>query len=137
MKRTALTILSALLILLLAGCGAQPKEFTVKVKCQSEGIYQLFYTCYIGEKSCGMGGMADLEGGMLTEKTDLSVTFTEEYLEHKDISAFSMDFSPYGKNDTAELATTARVSIDAEYGKTYTIIFSGDQESGFSAKLQE
>lgn len=67
----------------------------------------------------------------------ISVTFTEEYLEHKDISAFSMDFSPYGKNDAAELATTARVSIDAEYGKTYTIIFSGDQESGFSAKLQE
>ena len=48
-----------------------------------------------------------------------------------------MDFSPYGEGDTVELATTEQVDIPAKYGETYTILFTGDEESGFTAQLQE
>ena len=46
------------------------------------------------------------------------------------------DSSPYGKDDTSEIATTNRVYIAAEYGENYTIIFSGDKDNGFTAELQ-
>ena len=54
----------------------------------------------------------------------------------KDISTLSMDFSPYGEGDTVELATTEQVAIPAEYGETYTILFTGDEENGFTAQLR-
>ena len=47
----------------------------------------------------------------------------------------SMDFSPYGERDTVLLATTEQVAIPAEYGGTYTILFTGDEENGFTAQL--
>ena len=53
-----------------------------------------------------------------------------------DLSQFAMDFSPYGEDDTSEIATTDKVSIPAAYGETYTVVFSGDETSGFQAVLQ-
>ena len=85
----------------------------------------------------GMGGMADLEGKALTNETDLTLTFTESYLESADISQFSMDFSPYGKDDISEIGTTNRVYIPAEYGAAYTIVFAGNEADGFTATLEE
>ena len=35
-----------------------------------------------------------------------------------------------------ELATTEQVAIPAEYGETYTILFTGDEENGFTAQLR-
>ena len=85
-----------------------------------------------------MGGMADLDGVELTEDTDLSVSFTRSFLgEDADLSQFSIDFSPYGENDTSEIGTTNQVAINAEYGQSYTVVLSGDRESGFQAELQE
>ena len=114
----------------LSACGGQGTgggdAFTVRVVCQSEDVYQIFYTCYIGGESRGMGGMADLEGGELTEDTDLTLTFPRTY---------SMDFSPYGEGDTSEIATTDPVEIPAAWGGTYTVVFSGDKETGFRAEL--
>ena len=133
----ALLVLILFSAFLLSGCSQNPKEFTVKVRCESTGIYQIFYTCYIDGESCGMGGMADLNGGEITAETDLTLTFTESYLEGKDISRLAIDFSPYGKDDTSEIATTEKVYIDAEYGNTYTVVFSGDEDSGFTAQLQD
>ena len=92
---------------------------------------------YIGDESRGMGGMADLEGKALTNETDLTLTFTESYLESADISQFSMDFSPYGKDDISEIGTTNRVYIPAEYGAAYTIVFAGNEADGFTATLEE
>ncbi len=130
------------LALLLSACEAAPEEaeepfFTVRVICESEDVYQIFYTFYIGDESRGMGGMADLEGNAITSETDLSLTFTESYLESADISQFSMDFSPYGKDDVSEIGTTNRVYIPAEYGNTYTIVFAGNETDGFTATLEE
>ena len=133
----ALLVLILFSAFLLSGCSQNPKEFTVKVRCESTGIYQIFYTCYFDGESCGMGGMADLNGGEITAETDLTLTFTESYLEGKDISRFAIDFSPYGKDDTSEIATTEKVYIDAEYGNTYTVVLSGDEDSGFTAQLQD
>ena len=70
-RRVAFLPLIFTLALLLSACEAAPEEaadpsFTVRVICESEDIYQIFYTFYIGDESRGMGGMADLEGKALT-----------------------------------------------------------------------
>ena len=86
--------------------------------------------------SCGIGGVADLDGGELTDKSDLTIAFPEGLFEENgDISKFSIDFSPYGEGDTSELGTTNRLEIAAEYGQTYAVRFSGDAAGGFSAAL--
>ena len=51
-------------------------RFTVRVVCESDGVWQIFYSCYLDGEYYGMGGMADLDGVELTEDTDLSVSFT-------------------------------------------------------------
>ena len=51
------------------------------------------------------------------------------------MGTFSMDVSPYGEGDTSEIATTDPVEIPAAWGGTYTVVFSGDQETGFRAEL--
>ena len=67
--RRKLTAMACVIVLALglSACGGQGAEggdaFTVRVVCQSEDVYQIFYTCYVGGESRGMGGMADLEGG--------------------------------------------------------------------------
>ena len=131
-------LLALLLLPVLAACGGAEDAFTVRVLCRSEGIYQIFYTCYLGEEAAGMGGMADLEGGELTAESDLTLTFpASSFDQGADLSQFAMDFSPYGKDDTREIATTEKVAIPAAYGETYTVIFSGDEVDGFQAVLQQ
>ena len=140
--RRKLTAMACVIVLALglSACGGQGTgggdAFTVRVVCQSEDVYQIFYTCYVGGESRGMGGMADLEGGELTEDTDLTLTFPRTYFEEgDDVGTFSMDFSPYGEGDTSEIATTDPVEIPAAWGGTYTVVFSGDQETGFREEL--
>lgn len=135
------TVLAAVLLLVfcLAACGGQnaaEDAFTIRVVCESDGIWQIFYSCYLDGEYCGMGGVADLDGGELTEETDLSISFTRSFLgQDADISQFSMDFSPYGQDDTSEIGTTNRVAIRAEYGQSYMVFLSGDRDSGFQAAL--
>lgn len=141
-RRVAFLPLFLALVLLLSACEAAPEEAADPSlygarHLRKRRCLQIFYTFYIGDESRGMGGMADLEGKVLTSETDLSLTFTESYLESADISQFSMDFSPYGKDDISEIGTTNRVYIPAEYGATYTIIFAGNEADGFTATLQE
>lgn len=78
-----------------------------------------------------------MDGKALTSETSLTASFGKDYFDGKDLSTLSMDFSPYGEGDTVELATTEQVDIPAKYGETYTILFTGDEESGFTAQLQE
>ena len=129
-----------LLSLGLTGCNGGGEtaadSFTLNVECESEGIYQIFYTFYLDGGEMGMGGMADLDGGPLGTEP-LSITFTSDQLEGGDPAGFSIDFSPYGENDTAEIATTEPVSIDAAYGESYTVRFYGSREEGFAAELVE
>ena len=124
--RRKLTAMACVIVLALglSACGGQGTgggdAFTVRVVCQSEDVYQIFYTCYVGGESRGMGGMADLEGGELTEDTDLTLTFPRTYFE---------------EGDTSEIATTDPVEIPAAWGGTYTVVFSGNQETSFRAEL--
>ena len=110
---------------------------TFKIKCESKDIYKLFYTMYIDNEYYSKGGMADLEGNVITEETDMTLAFPKGYFENKDISKISFTFSPYEKDDIEEIATTEMLKINAEYGKTYNIIFSGDKENGFKAELKD
>lgn len=135
-----LLALCATAALVLSGCSreepAEERSFAIDLTCESAGVYQIFYTYYIDGVSCGIGGVADLDGGELTDKSDLTIVFPEGLFEENgDISKFSIDFSPYGEGDTSELGTTNRLEIDAEYGQTYAVRFSGDTADGFSAAL--
>lgn len=140
MKKAICMLMAVLLSLAVSACGQDttPAEdsFTVQVLCESKGIYQLFYSCYLGDAQYSSGAMADLDGNEITADTDLTLVFSRSFFEESDLSRFAMDFSPYGKDDVSEIATTERVSFAAEYGKTYTIVFSGDREQGFQATLK-
>ena len=46
---------------------------TFKIKCESKDIYKLFYTMYIDNEYYSKGGMADLEGNVITEETDMTL----------------------------------------------------------------
>ncbi len=133
----------------LAGCGAtegaglggkastgDPSVVSVDVICESEGVYQLFYTLYLDGESYSVGGWGDYDHGSLTGRT-LSCSFSKDYFEDRDISTLAMDFSPYGKDDASEIATTDPVELHPEYGGAYTIVFSGDESNGFTAELKE
>lgn len=137
-RLTTFFIVVILMISIFCSCKNEDENgFTVKVFCQSRGIYQIYWTCYLDGERWGSGGMADLEGNEITEQTDLTLHFPRDYFEVKeDVSGFSIDFSPYGKSDTSEISTTEPVKISAEYGKTYTILFSGDRTIGFKGILQ-
>ena len=131
---------------LLTACAAPPEQaeeipddtFAVRLICESQDIYRIYYSCYLDGAYYSMGGVADLDGKALTEEAPMTIYFPKSYFDGaEDISTFSMDFSPYGENDTSELATTARLSIPAAYGTCCTVVFSGDRETGFTAALQE
>ena len=131
---------------LLTACAAPPEQveevpddtFAVRLICESQDIYRIYYSCYLDGAYYSMGGVADLDGKELTEEAPMTIYFPKSYFDGaEDISTFSMDFSPYGENDTSELATTARLSIPAAYGTCCTVVFSGDRETGFTAALQE
>ncbi len=140
MKRVLMACFALLLIgVTAAGCKTkEPESFEVRVVCESEGVYQIFYTCYLGDERYSIGGMANFDNTVLTEKSNLNLEFTKAYLDDRtDVSSFSMDFSPYGKDDTQEAGTTNVVRFDAKYGEEYTVVISGDRESGFVATLVE
>ena len=131
---------------LLTACSAPPEQaeevpddtFAVRLICESQDIYRIYYSCYLDGAYYSMGGMADLDGEALDAESPMTIYFPKSYFDGaEDISTFSMDFSPYGENDTSELATTARLSIPAAYGTCCTVVFSGDRETGFTAALQE
>lgn len=145
--RAAAAVALSAALLSLAGCQTAAKQavqelyaqdaVTIQLVCQSEDVYQIFYSTYLEGEEYGQGGWADMDGKALTPETPLAASFGKDYFEDKDLSTLSMDFSPYGEGDTVELATTEQVDIPAKYGETYTILFIGDEESGFTAQLQE
>ena len=138
MKRAAGLCCAGLLVLALAACGGREADsFSVRVLCESEGSYQIFYSAYIGGDFRSMGGMADFDGNVLTESSELELVFPREsFDEGDDIGDFSLTLSPYGEGDTSELDTTRPVPIQAEWGGRYAVVLSGDVHSGFSAQLQ-
>ena len=145
--RAAAAVALSAALLSLAGCQTAAKQavqelyaqdaVTIQLVCQSEDVYQIFYSTYLEGEEYGQGGWADMDGKALTSETSLTASFDKDYFDRKDLSTLSMDFSPYGEGDTVELATTEQVDIPAKYGETYTILFTGDEESGFTAQLQE
>lgn len=145
--RAAAAVALSAALLSLTGCQTAAKQavqelnaqdaVTIQLVCQSEDVYQIFYSTYLEGEEYGQGGWADMDGKALTSETSLTASFDKDYFDGKGLSTLSMDFSPYGEGDTVELATTEQVDIPAKYGETYTILFTGDEESGFTAQLQE
>ena len=64
----ALLLALALCLTACAGANetAEADSFTIRLACESEGVYQVFYTYYIGGEERGMGGVADLDGAALS-----------------------------------------------------------------------
>lgn len=141
MKRIAAVILFLCIPMVFAACSpkndSDPNAIYIKIKCQSEDVYQIFYSSYIDGQYYGMGAVADQDGRRLTSDMVLETVLTKSYFEDSDVSLLSMDFSPYGENESYEMGTTNQVAIKAEYGKTYTVLISGSKESGFTATLEE
>lgn len=141
MKRIAAVILLLCIPIVFAACSpkndSDPNAIYIKIKCQSEDVYQIFYSSYIDGQYYGMGAVADQDGRRLTSDMVLETVLTKSYFEDSDVSLLSMDFSPYGENESYEMGTTNQVAIKAEYGKTYTVLISGNKESGFTATLEE
>lgn len=130
-----------LLILSLSLLGCQMKQdaaFTIKLICESDDIYQLYYSAYLGEKRCSIGGVANPDQTALSPERPIDVEFTQMKLYRKDdVSNFVLTLSPFGKDDKKAIATTEKLAIPAEYGKTYTVVFSGDRLQGYTLSLKE
>ena len=145
--RAAAAVALSAALLSLTGCQTAAKQavqelnaqdaVTIQLVCQSEDVYQIFYSTYLEGEEYGQGGWADMDGKALTPETSRTASFDKDYFDGKDLSTLSMDFSPYGEGDAGELATTEQVDSPAKDGETYTILFTGDGESGFTAQLQE
>lgn len=141
MRKGRFAALLLALVLCLTACAgtdeaAQADSFAIRIACESEGVYQVFYTYYIDGERRGMGGVADLDGKELSPDAPLEFPILKEYFEDGDgFSAFSIDFSPYGEGDTVEMGTTAPLEFAVSWGGTYTVVLSGDAESGFTAEL--
>lgn len=130
-----------LTVTVFASCGRQndtdPNAVNIEIRCECDDVYQIFYSTYINGQYYGMGAVADMDGRRITSDMTLRTVLTRSYFEGADISSLAMDFSPYGKDESHEMGTTNQVQINAEYGKTYTILISGDKDSGYTATLQE
>lgn len=140
MKKMAAAMMIICLPIIFSACGqsnSDPNAIYVEIKCQSADVYQIFYSSYIDGQYYGMGAVADQDGRMITSDIVLQTVLTKSYFEDSDVSLLSMDFSPYGENESHEMGTTNQVAIKAEYGKTYTVLISGSKESGFTAVMEE
>ena len=115
---------------------SNPNAVTIGIRCECEDIYQVYYSTYIGDKSFGMGAVADQDKNKLTPDRVYETILTKDYFQNSDVSKLEMDFSPYGKDDTHEQGTTNKLEIEAEYGKSYVVVISGDKEHGFKAVLE-
>lgn len=134
----ALLLALALCLTACAGANetAEADSFTIRLACESEGVYQVFYTYYIGGEERGMGGVAIWTGRRFPRMRPVEFPLLKEYFEDGDgLSAFSIDFSPYGEGDTVEMGTTAPLEFPVSWGGTYTVVLSGDRENGFTAEL--
>ncbi|MEA4912081.1 MAG: hypothetical protein VB092_05630 [Oscillospiraceae bacterium] len=138
MKKVLAGCLAAVLLACMSACDAPAADaLTVKIQCACDGeeIHQIYYSCYLGGEYYSMGGMADLDGNALTSDTPLERVFDKSYFDGSDPTALSMDFSPYGKDDTSERGTTNKVELNAAYGQSCTILLSGNKEDGYTARL--
>ena len=139
MKKWIALCFAALLIASPSAFAEQaPDSFTVEIICESEDIYQLYYACYQGDSCQGLGGVADPDGQALSPDTPLTVTFPSSYFDDPtDLEDFGIALSPYGRDDLTAITTTDPLIFPAEFGGHYTVVLSGDRESGFQVTLAE
>ena len=108
-------------------------SFKVELVIDTEGVYKVFYSGYIdGVRSCS-GAQADLDGNELEPGRVMEYELTS-YLfdEDADLSKFSIDFSPFDNESQYELGRTNEVTFPAEYGQTYRIHLTQD-DNGYHA----
>ena len=101
--RAAAAVALSAALLSLAGCQTAAKQavqeldvqdaVTIQLVCQSEDVYQIFYSTYLEGEEYGQGGWADMDGKALTSETSLTASFDKDYFDGKDLSTLSMDFS--------------------------------------------
>ena len=90
LSRAAVAVALTATLLSLAGCQTVVQEVdaqdavTIQLVCQSEDVYQIFYSTYLEGEAYGQGGWADLDGKALTPETSLTASFDKEYFEGKE-----------------------------------------------------
>ena len=139
MKKWIALCLAALLIASPSAFAEQaPDSFTVEIVCESDDIYQLYYACYQGDNCQGLGGVADPGGQALAPDSPLTVTFPASCFDDPaHLENFGISFSLYGEDDLTAIAATDRLTFPAEFGGRYTVVLSGDRDSGLQAALAE
>ena len=109
---------------------AKEDAVTIQLVCESEDVYQIYYTAYLAGKESGMGGWADVDGGVLTPESDLSAVLTKDLLGEGDVSTLSMDFSPTGKGTPWSLPPQSRWTSPRNTGKAIPLSFPGMRKAG-------
>lgn len=138
MKKIFLFFVAFVLLVGLCACQTETREgFTVKIVCQSADVASIYYSYYIGNERLGMGGVADLDGKVISSKTPLEIIFLKAALEGNDLQDFGIEFSPYRQGEAYEMGHTNRLHFAPEFGKVYTIVLSGNVDQGFTEELQE
>lgn len=135
MRIAVISLLAALLASF--GGGSQTDTFTVRIVCQSPGVSQILYTACVDGQSRAMGGMADLDGTVLSPDSELMLTVPRSWFAPEDdLGAFSLELTLYGPDDPQPLGTAPPVAIPAVYGGSYTLLLTGDGAAGFRAWLE-
>lgn len=84
---------------LLTACAAPPEQaeevpddtFAVRLICESQDIYRIYYSCYLDGAYYSMGGVADLDGKALDAESPMTIYFPRSYFDGaEDISSFSI-----------------------------------------------
>ena len=119
-----------IVVLGMRGADKEASSFKVELVVDTEDVYSVYYTGYIdGARSCS-GANADLDGNELELGRVLEYEFTSALFDlGADLSKFSIDFSPFDNEGQYELGRTNEVTFPAEYGQTYRIHLTHDDNA--------
>ena len=114
LSRAAAAVALSAALLSLAGCQTVVQEVdaqdavTIQLVCQSEDVYQIFYSTYLEGEEYGQGGWADMDGKALTSETSLTASFDKDYFDGKDLSTCPWIFLPTAKGTLWSLPPRSR-----------------------------
>lgn len=118
--------------------GSTPENrFSVRVTCADQTVDQISYTTCVGGEFRTTGGQVILDRDDAEEETVFTLSFSPgDFKEGDDLSEFSISLAPVQPGERGNPAFTEPVAIPAEYEGEYTVLLSGDGESGYTAQLE-
>ena len=133
----------------MAGCGEAPQspdELKVEIKLDLREDIGLLLTSWDVSGQSGMSGASNADGSMIkhncTEYWSFDKNFLEQPTDTVDLTlefiVVTKYFEPdYSFNYPEEyLRRMEAVSFSADFGKTYRVTITGDNENGYQARLE-